>query len=100
MTPQLLIVVDTEEEFDWSAPFSRDSRATTSSIRLTSIRSVLARDIAATPRGALRDFYMNLDARYQRVISSLQTALAAPTTGPFPDGILSDSFSSSVAQAR
>ena len=30
MTPQLLIVVDTEEEFDWSAPFSRDSRATTS----------------------------------------------------------------------
>ena len=30
MTLQLLIVVDTEEEFDWSAPFSRDSRATTS----------------------------------------------------------------------
>ena len=30
MTPQLLIVVDTEEEFAWSAPFSRDYRATTS----------------------------------------------------------------------
>jgi len=30
MTPELLIVVDTEEEFDWTAPFSRDSRATTS----------------------------------------------------------------------
>ncbi len=28
MTPELLIVVDTEEEFDWSAPFSRDSVAT------------------------------------------------------------------------
>jgi hypothetical protein len=28
--PQLAIVVDTEEEFDWSAPFSRDSRATES----------------------------------------------------------------------
>jgi hypothetical protein len=26
--PELLIVVDTEEEFDWSAPFSRESRAT------------------------------------------------------------------------
>jgi hypothetical protein len=25
MTPELIIVVDTEEEFDWSAPFSRDS---------------------------------------------------------------------------
>lgn len=25
MTPELLIVVDTEEEFDWSAPFSRNS---------------------------------------------------------------------------
>lgn len=30
MTPELLIVVDTEEEFDWSAPFSREARATTS----------------------------------------------------------------------
>jgi hypothetical protein len=29
VTPELLIVVDTEEEFDWAAPFSRDSRATT-----------------------------------------------------------------------
>ena len=27
--PMLLVVVDTEEEFDWSAPFSRDARATT-----------------------------------------------------------------------
>lgn len=30
MTPELLIVVDTEEEFDWSAPFSRDATATRS----------------------------------------------------------------------
>jgi hypothetical protein len=30
MTPELLIVVDTEEEFDWTAPFSRAARATTS----------------------------------------------------------------------
>jgi hypothetical protein len=30
MTPELLIVVDTEEEFDWAAPFSRAARATTS----------------------------------------------------------------------
>jgi hypothetical protein len=30
VTPELLIVVDTEEEFDWTAPFSRDSRATAS----------------------------------------------------------------------
>ena len=28
MTPELLVVVDTEEEFDWSAPFSRESTAT------------------------------------------------------------------------
>ena len=28
--PELLIVVDTEEEFDWSAPFSRDAVATRS----------------------------------------------------------------------
>ncbi|HYJ53210.1 MAG TPA: polysaccharide deacetylase family protein [Allosphingosinicella sp.] len=28
MSPELLIVVDTEEEFDWTAPFSRESRAT------------------------------------------------------------------------
>jgi hypothetical protein len=28
MIPQLLVVVDTEEEFDWSAPFSRRSRST------------------------------------------------------------------------
>ena len=30
MTPELLVVVDTEEEFDWSAPFSRDAVATRS----------------------------------------------------------------------
>lgn len=30
MTPELLIVVDTEEEFDWSKPFSRASTATRS----------------------------------------------------------------------
>ena len=30
MTPELLIVVDTEEEFDWSKPFSRHSVATRS----------------------------------------------------------------------
>jgi hypothetical protein len=30
VTPELLVVVDTEEEFDWAAPFSRDSRATAS----------------------------------------------------------------------
>jgi hypothetical protein len=29
VTAELLVVVDTEEEFDWTAPFSRDSRATT-----------------------------------------------------------------------
>lgn len=29
MTPELLIIVDTEEEFDWTRPFSRESRATT-----------------------------------------------------------------------
>lgn len=28
--PQLAVVVDTEEEFDWSQPFSRDSRSTDS----------------------------------------------------------------------
>jgi hypothetical protein len=64
------------------------------------MRSVLARDIAATREGPLRDFYVNLDARYERIISSLQTALAAPTTGPFPEGILSASFSSMTATAR
>jgi hypothetical protein len=30
LVPELLIVVDTEEEFDWSAPFSRESVATSS----------------------------------------------------------------------
>lgn len=30
MTPELLIVVDTEEEFDWDAPFSREATATRS----------------------------------------------------------------------
>ena len=30
MTPELAIVVDTEEEFDWSAPFSRGATATRS----------------------------------------------------------------------
>ena len=30
MKPRLLVVVDTEEEFDWSAPFSRESVATRS----------------------------------------------------------------------
>jgi hypothetical protein len=30
MTPELLIVVDTEEEFDWTRPFSRESVATRS----------------------------------------------------------------------
>ena len=30
MTPELIIVVDAEEEFDWTAPFSRESTATTS----------------------------------------------------------------------
>ena len=30
MTPELLIVVDTEEEFDWTRPFSRDAIATRS----------------------------------------------------------------------
>ena len=30
MTPELAIVVDTEEEFDWNAPFSRDATATRS----------------------------------------------------------------------
>lgn len=30
MTPELLIVVDTEEEFDWTRPFSRDATATRS----------------------------------------------------------------------
>lgn len=30
MTPELLIVVDTEEEFDWTRPFSRESIATRS----------------------------------------------------------------------
>lgn len=29
-TPELLVVVDTEEEFDWTAPFSRESVATRS----------------------------------------------------------------------
>ena len=29
-TPELLVVVDTEEEFDWSAPFSREATATRS----------------------------------------------------------------------
>jgi transthyretin-like family protein len=67
---------------------------------LTAIRSTLARDIASTPAGPLHDFYVNLDVRYQRTISSLQAAVAAPTTGEFPEGILSSSFSSSVAAAR
>ncbi len=30
MTSELIIVVDTEEEFDWTAPFARENRATTS----------------------------------------------------------------------
>jgi hypothetical protein len=30
VTPELLVVVDTEEEFDWTAPFSRDAVATRS----------------------------------------------------------------------
>ena len=30
MAPELLIVVDTEEEFDWSQPFARDSTSTRS----------------------------------------------------------------------
>jgi hypothetical protein len=67
---------------------------------LSAMRSALARDLAATPAGPLRDFYANLDVRYQRIISGLQAALAAPTTGPFPEGIIPASFSSSVAAAR
>lgn len=30
MTPELIVVVDTEEEFDWTAPFARGNVATTS----------------------------------------------------------------------
>jgi hypothetical protein len=30
VTPELLVVVDTEEEFDWTAPFSREATATRS----------------------------------------------------------------------
>lgn len=30
MTPELAVVIDTEEEFDWSQPFSRDNTATRS----------------------------------------------------------------------
>jgi hypothetical protein len=30
VTPELIIVVDTEEEFDWTAPFARENVATTS----------------------------------------------------------------------
>jgi hypothetical protein len=67
---------------------------------LTSIRSVLARDIAGTAPGDLRDFYVGLDAGYQRLISSLQAAQAAPTTGPFPEGIMSKSFFSPMATQR
>jgi hypothetical protein len=67
---------------------------------LTSIRAVLARDIESTPPGPLRDFYVNRDAGYERLISSLQAALAAPTTGPMPEGILPASFSSPMAIAR
>lgn len=29
MTPELIVVVDTEEEFDWTAPFARENVATT-----------------------------------------------------------------------
>ena len=67
---------------------------------LASIRDVVARDIATTEPGPLRDFYVNFDARCERLISSLQAALAAPTTGPFPDGIMSASFSSPIASVR
>ena len=28
MTPELIVVVDTEEEFDWTAPFARENVAT------------------------------------------------------------------------
>jgi hypothetical protein len=63
---------------------------------LTSIRTVLAGDIRATPAGPLRDLYVKLDARYAQLISSLQGALAAPASRDVREGILPASFSSGM----
>jgi hypothetical protein len=41
--PRLCVVVDTEEEFDWSAPFSRDAVAVTAIAEVPRLQAVLAR---------------------------------------------------------
>ena len=41
--PRLLVVVDTEEEFDWSAPFSRDNVSVTAIDEVGRLQAVLAR---------------------------------------------------------
>ena len=39
--PQLLVVVDTEEEFDWSAPLTRDRHGTTAASALKLVHTTL-----------------------------------------------------------
>src|SRR5260221_6316145 len=41
--PQLFVVVDTEEEFDWSAPYSRDNVSVTAIDEVGRLQAVLAR---------------------------------------------------------
>jgi len=40
--PQLFIIVDTEEEFDWSAPFSRDNVGVTAIQEVGSLQKTVA----------------------------------------------------------
>lgn len=43
MPPQLFVVVDTEEEFDWSAPFSRDNTSVSAMRHIHRLQSILDR---------------------------------------------------------
>lgn len=43
MPPSLAIVIDTEEEFDWNAPFSRQARGTRNLAELPRLQSILDR---------------------------------------------------------
>ena len=49
--PQLFVIVDTEEEFDWTAPFSRSSVGVTAMDEVGRLQSVLTRRRRRRSRG-------------------------------------------------
>jgi len=72
VTPELLIVVDTEEEFDWTAPFSRDSRATRS-IPAQALAHEIYHRLGIVPTYAV-DYPVATDPEAVAFLSSLRDA--------------------------